>query len=215
LQRLGQLSCYIVLLIAFLSGGVVHAHAEAAGPVVDLGGGLLARQARVIPGASVVYIPLSSVAQPGGRAHTNYRIIIPEPPIGSGLTAREQASRAQQIETPASIACLYGLVPRQAGCAPDQVSKVAAGGSKAIAIVDAYHNATIRQDLRHFSVKFGLPPADLQIAAPLPAGESNHLLRPCLSDGPWRRRWMSSGHTQWPRAQRYFSWRRIPTERTT
>jgi subtilase family serine protease len=60
-------------------------------------------------------------------------------------------------ETPASLACIYGLVTAASGCNPQTVTAVASGGSKAIAIVDAYDYPTALADLTAYSKQFGLP----------------------------------------------------------
>jgi subtilase family serine protease len=60
-------------------------------------------------------------------------------------------------ETPASLACLYQLVTVTSGCNPETLTKVATGGSKAIAIVDAYDYPTALADLTAYSSQFGLP----------------------------------------------------------
>ena len=61
------------------------------------------------------------------------------------------------IETPASIQCIYGFTANTAGCDPNQVTTVAAGGSKVIAIVDAFDYSGATGDLTAFSAQFGLP----------------------------------------------------------
>jgi len=69
-------------------------------------------------------------------------------------------------QTPASLACIYGLVAVIApGCnpnlfQPNSASTLPAGGSKAIAIVDAYDDPNAAGDLAFFSFQFGLPPAN-------------------------------------------------------
>jgi subtilase family serine protease len=60
-------------------------------------------------------------------------------------------------ETPASLACLYGLVTVAPGCNVETLTAVATGGSKAIAIVDAYDYPTALADLTAYSKQFGLP----------------------------------------------------------
>jgi subtilase family serine protease len=60
-------------------------------------------------------------------------------------------------ETPASLACLYGLVAVTSGCNPATLTTVAAGGSKSIAIVDAYDYPTALVDLTAYSKQFGVP----------------------------------------------------------
>jgi subtilase family serine protease len=62
------------------------------------------------------------------------------------------------FETPASLACIYQLVPIEVpGCNPNVVTTNVAKGSKAIAIVDAFHYPGALGDLRTFSSQFGLP----------------------------------------------------------
>jgi subtilase family serine protease len=64
-------------------------------------------------------------------------------------------------ETPASIACIYGLAPQQppaAGCNPNSVDANPNGGGGAIAIVDAYDNPNAVDDLQTFNLQFGVTP---------------------------------------------------------
>jgi hypothetical protein len=68
------------------------------------------------------------------------------------------------FETPASIACIYGLAPRANGCNPNIVRQNAAGGSKIIAIVDAFHAPNVAGDLQVFSRRFGLSSPNLHVA---------------------------------------------------
>jgi kumamolisin len=60
-------------------------------------------------------------------------------------------------ETPASLACIYSLVATTAGCNPNVVTTNPTGGTKAIAIVDAYDDPWAGPDLAYFSAQFGLP----------------------------------------------------------
>jgi subtilase family serine protease len=60
-------------------------------------------------------------------------------------------------ETPASLACIYGLAPHAHSCEPSQLTAVAHSGSKAVAIVDAYDAPTALNDLKVFSKQYGLP----------------------------------------------------------
>ena len=100
-------------------------------------------------------IPESSAhsdADLGVRAHTNIQLFFPK-----GI--RAQASEPSgKYETPASLACIYGLTPLVTGCNPGTLTTVATGGSKAIGIVDAYDYPTATSDLSVFSTQFGLPP---------------------------------------------------------
>lgn len=69
------------------------------------------------------------------------------------------------FETPASIACIYALNTPVTGCNPNTVTTPPTGGSKSIAIVDAFDDPFIGPDLAYFSAQFGLPfnPTQLQI----------------------------------------------------
>jgi subtilase family serine protease len=120
---------------------------------------------------SHMVVPQSSVALPGdaGRlAHTNLRVLMPD----SGplpITANAKPNELPPLpgvffETPASLACVYRLVPHpMPGCNPDQTTQTATGGSGAIAIVDAFDDPNAASDLAIFSLIFGLPPADLTV----------------------------------------------------
>ncbi len=107
-------------------------------------------------------IPASSQRQqiPAGHkfmAHTNVRFFVPP-----GFNPNEAPPHAgYAYETPASLACHYGLVVDTAGVAPDCNPNVTttdtSGGSWRIAIVDAYGDPSATADLTGFSAQFGLP----------------------------------------------------------
>lgn len=109
---------------------------------------------------------LERTADIGVRAHTNVELLIPS---GSGpsesaaaLAGAVPASTTPApgfvAETPASLGCVYFLVStRVAGCKPTTATVNPAGGSKAIAIVDAFDAPTAATDLATFSAQFGLP----------------------------------------------------------
>ena len=109
-----------------------------------------------------VITPSSSIPQSGAgsaQAHTNVHIFqyngMPvtkavHPLAGPPLTG-------YFYETPASVACIYNLVTPMPACNPNNVSLVPTGGSKAIAIVDAYSAPNAMADLTAFSRQFGLP----------------------------------------------------------
>ena len=110
-----------------------------------------------------VMAPGSSIARPGDkglRAHTHLQIFVPEqavapfvgPPF-SGLG----------FETPASLACVYLLVPRTNSCNPNLVFANPAGGFGAIALVDAFHSPTALTDLQTFSAQFGVKAPNLTV----------------------------------------------------
>jgi kumamolisin len=116
-----------------------------------------------------VVIPESSVAQAGDNgimAHTHLRIMMPE---GGVFTGNPQPSELPPFpgfffETPASIACIYRLVPhRIEGCDPNVTTQNPTGGSGAIAVVDAFDTPNAAADLAAFSAQFGLPPADFTV----------------------------------------------------
>ena len=109
-----------------------------------------------------VITPSSSIPQTGAggaAAHTNVHIFQHN---GMPATSRVHPLAGPPVsgyfyETPASIACIYNLVTPVAGCNPNNVSLVPTGGSKVIAIVDAYRAPNITNDLAAFSSQFGLP----------------------------------------------------------
>jgi kumamolisin len=131
------------------------------------------------PRGGQVQIPDVSIEQPediGIRAHANVRVLVPSggmdgiaPPshaeVRMGVEPEESApySGYYFLETPASLACVYKLVGQVAGCNPYDTTALPVGGSRAIAIVDAYDDPTAASDLAHFSAQFGLPPANFHV----------------------------------------------------
>jgi subtilase family serine protease len=119
-------------------------------------------------GSGHIAIPQSGLRRledVGRRSNTQFKILVPagRPEGVVGFSEAEVDRDAIQplggynAETPASLACLYGLVALTSGCNPGTVTKVATGGSKAIAIVDAYDYPTAYSDLVAYSQQFGLP----------------------------------------------------------
>lgn len=119
-----------------------------------------------------VTIPASSIEKPGDagvRAHTNYRIFVPaEGPVAN----QTKGAKAQLVgppfpgfffETPASLACVYNLVAQTPGCNPNVVTTNPSGGSRAIAIVDAFDYPEAAGDLAFFSTQFGVAPANFSV----------------------------------------------------
>ncbi len=108
-----------------------------------------------------VVIPMSSVQRPedaGVCAHTNLRMFLPETPFSLVQPAAGKPPYSGLFyETPASIACVYQLVTPVSGCNPNTVTVNPSGGSKAIAVVDAYNAPNAAKDLTTFSQQFGLP----------------------------------------------------------
>lgn len=115
-------------------------------------------------GDDTLVVPRSSVRRPdtaGRQVYTNTRIVVPQ-----GATALSAQSigphglppyTGYAYETPATLACIYGLVAASGGCKPDGFTTVATGGSRVIAIVDAYHYPNAQADLAAYSAQFGLP----------------------------------------------------------
>ena len=116
---------------------------------------------------SQVVVPSSSVERSvdvGLRAHTNVRVFVP----GQGLMRPQPMVVGPPYagyfyETPGSIACVYQLVTAVSGCNPNTTKTVPNGGSKAIAIVDAYDDPNAAKDLAYFSTQFGLPAPNFQV----------------------------------------------------
>jgi subtilase family serine protease len=124
---------------------------------------LLASSAWAQTAAPSVVVPPSSVVKPtdaGKKAHTNYRYLaLPPgaaPPALHGPNPQVPPGPGN-FETPASLACVYGLVPKTLACNPNKVTANVVGGSRAIAIVDAFDNPTVRADLKAYAAQFGLP----------------------------------------------------------
>ena len=107
-----------------------------------------------------VAIPSSSIARPedaGENAHTNVRMFVPESPFSSPQPhVGKPPYSGYFYETPASLACVYQLVTPVSGCNPNTVTVNPSGGSKAIAVVDAYDAPNAAKDLTTFSQQFGL-----------------------------------------------------------
>jgi hypothetical protein len=96
----------------------------------------------------------------GKRAHSNVRILVPP----ANPFAKVQSSAGTPpfsgyfYETPASLACVYGLIASTvAGCNPNLAAANVATGSRSIALVDAYDYPGAKSDLTTFSRQFGLP----------------------------------------------------------
>jgi kumamolisin len=120
-------------------------------------------QIRPVPGK--VFTPDSSIEKPsdlGKRAHTNLQLFLPTKAMKNAQPLGPPYS-GYGYETPASLGCVYGLVKVVAGCNPNTVTANPTGGSKMIAIVDAYDAPNAASDLAAFSTQFGLPAANFQV----------------------------------------------------
>jgi kumamolisin len=106
------------------------------------------------PTQHTIKIPASSRAAAGDaglRMHTNVRYM-------AGFSPDELPPfSGYAYETPASLACIYGLAPHTEGCNPNLTTQNPTGGSQTIAIVDAYDDPNAAADLAFFSAQFGLP----------------------------------------------------------
>ena len=105
---------------------------------------------RVVSRGSVITPPSNDA--PAGFARTNLEIFEQAGGWAPG------SGPSGPYETPASLACVYGLTRGGAGCNPETLTQVATGGSRVIAIVDAYDDPNAANDLATFSATFGLPP---------------------------------------------------------
>src|ERR1039458_1488917 len=88
-----------------------------------------------------IIVPESSIARPedvGKRARTFVRIFIPD----GGLPINAANTPGGFFETPASLACVYQLVTAAKTCNPSTATTVSHGGAHAIALVDAYDDAS-------------------------------------------------------------------------
>jgi kumamolisin len=105
----------------------------------------------------------SSIARPGDkglRAHTHLQIFVPEQAVAPFVGP---PFAGLGFETPASLACVYSLVPRTNSCNPNLVFSNPTGGFGAIALVDAFHDPTALTDLQTFSAQFGLKAPNLTV----------------------------------------------------
>lgn len=147
-----------------------------------------------------VVTPDSSTEDPGmvgSFAHTHFRVFVPAagpnavlPPTRATVQKNAKANQLPPysgyyyLETPASLACVYGLVGTIVpGCNPYSAVTNPSGGARAIAIVDAYDDPTAASDLAVFSSQFGLPAANLTVVyanGSRPARNSNWVIEEAL-----------------------------------
>ena len=120
--------------------------------------------------AAHVLVPPSSVpaASTSPRAaHTALRIMVQVAAFQKALLRKPRVRRRLLgicYETPASIACVYKLLPHTGeACNPNVVTANPQGGVGAIAIVDAFDDPNAASDLAAFSAQFGLAPANFTV----------------------------------------------------
>lgn len=97
----------------------------------------------------------------GRQAHTNIHLFLPTEALQNARPSGAPYA-GYSYETPASLGCIYNLVPAVAGCSPSTASTNPTGGARMIAIVDAYDAPRAATDLATFSTQFGLPAANFQ-----------------------------------------------------
>ena len=117
-----------------------------------------------------IITPSTSASDPsmaGMAARTHMKVLVP--PGGFAKLHREMTARPMNgppstatvyagYETPGSLACHYGLTTFVDGCSPSSATNTPVGGSKAIAVVLAYHYPNALKDLTAFSSQFGIYP---------------------------------------------------------
>ena len=126
-----------------------------------------------------VLTPESSIEQPndkGKKAHTHIKTLllhggldnfnakidaqVTKPDVGAPPTS------GYGYQTPASMACIYGLTATLYACNPNNAGLQTNSGGPTpniIAIVDAYHYPNALADLNAFSSQFGLPAPKLKV----------------------------------------------------
>ncbi len=139
------------------------------------------------PGLPTIINPASGQVKPG-HVHTNIKLVKPLKALPSVLSnVVGPPATGYLYETPASLACIYGLVTQSGGCNPNVVTTVPAGGSKAIAIVDAFDYPTAAADLSAYSAQFGLTPANFTViyGTGNPASGCQSGAKPAASTNGW------------------------------
>jgi len=99
---------------------------------------------------SRIVVPDSSIEHPGDigvRAHTNINLVMPD-------TIEIGSNGAPIAENPLSLSCIYQLVKQTKGC-PKTSKVLPTGGTKAIALVDAFNNPDAVNDLKTFAAAYG------------------------------------------------------------
>lgn len=128
-------------------------------------------EAQVTSSSVSVLVPQSSIQRPedvGVRSHTNTMLKLVHGSAEQGVQPNVAAGSPPYpyfaFETPASLGCVYRVVSRRvAGCNPNTATINPTGGSRTIAIVDAYDDPNAANDLAQFSNQFGLPAANFEV----------------------------------------------------
>jgi kumamolisin len=166
-----RLSPEKVLIVTTLMIGAAHAQVSinVTPPSAPTPNVAITSQSSPTAGGHVV-TPASSIPGPGDAgkvAHTNISFWVPN----YGTQPQAQAVKPKIgppfpgffFNTPASLACIYSVVPATSGCDPNIVTTVSHYGSKVVVIVDAFHNSSALTDLQTYSTQFGLPAPNLQV----------------------------------------------------
>jgi subtilase family serine protease len=127
---------------------------------------LLSTQAYAQPTITVPAISIEQAGQAGFAVHTHLRVMNLTPAVNAKMHTNAAPYQGLGYQTPASIACIYGLASDTQVCNPnDSTINVTAKKTniKAIAIVDAYHYPNAAKDLNEFSAQFGLAVPNLTV----------------------------------------------------
>ncbi len=89
------------------------------------------------------------------RLSSNYTIFVPN------------AASTTPIETPPSLACIYGLAPYVPGCPIDGTTAVPTGGSGYIGIIDRGYDSSIWADFNSYAAHYNLPTCTVPFPAPV------------------------------------------------
>jgi len=105
-------------------------------------------QGQASPAKGTVISPPSTLGIPG----------VPRTPLYLFIPEGEDLPLAQpRGETPASIACIYGLTPYVKGCPKTGTTLLPTGGKGSIALIEYGHYTQEQTDLNTFSSQWGLP----------------------------------------------------------
>ncbi len=117
------------------------------------------------PAKGHIIAPPSTLVRTPGKVHTPLYVFIP---------ADKVINNIPNGETPASIACIYGVTPPTNGC-PKNGTVLPTGGAKAIAVVEYGQYSNVQSDFNTFNTQFGLPAGTLiQQCYPAPPCPSNN-----------------------------------------
>lgn len=116
------------------------------------------------PAKGTIIAPPSTAIGVPGKIHTPLYVFLPDNHVGLALP---------NGETPASVACIYGVTAPTNGC-PKSGNVLPTGGSKAIAVIEYGQYSAVQSDFNAFNTQFGLPAQTLiQICTPTPPCPSN------------------------------------------